>query len=87
MIRNQRNVETLVQIPAGHMRFIPAHKQTDGDIASLAAAKWSVDLVLISNATCKEHFVNMDRIHQVLAPALCSACQMTSEHINFFPAR
>ncbi len=45
------------------MRFIPAHKQTDGDIASIAAAKWPVELVHISNAACKEQFVNMDRIH------------------------
>ncbi len=37
-IRNHRNIETLVQIPTGHMRFIPAHKQTDGDTVPLEAA-------------------------------------------------
>jgi hypothetical protein len=53
-IRNHRNVETLVQIPTRHMRFIPGHKQTDGDTAPLEAAKWPVELVLISNASSKE---------------------------------
>jgi hypothetical protein len=69
------------------MRFIPAHKQTDGDTTPLEAAKWPVELVLISNASGKEQLVNMDRIHQVLAPALCTACQMSPDQINFFPAR
>ena len=26
-IRNHNNLETLIQIPTGHMRFVPAHKQ------------------------------------------------------------
>ncbi len=69
------------------MRFIPAHKQTNGDTAPLEAAKLTVELVLISNTSSMEQFVNMDRIHQVLAPALCTACQMTPEQVNFFPAR
>jgi hypothetical protein len=70
------------------MRLIPAHKQTDVDTATpLEAAKWPVELVLISNASGKERFVNMDRTNQVLAPALCTACQLTPEHVSFFPAR
>jgi hypothetical protein len=48
-IQNHPNLETLIQIPTRHMRFVPAHKQTDGDTSSLPSAKWPVELVLISN--------------------------------------
>ncbi len=48
-IRSHPNLETLIQIPTGHMRFVPAHQQTDGDTASLPPANWPVELVLISN--------------------------------------
>ena len=61
-IRNHRNIETLTQILTGHMRFIPAHKQTDGDTTLLEAANWPVELVLISNASGREKFINTDRI-------------------------
>ncbi len=45
------------------MRFIPAHKQTDGDTSPLEAAKWPVEWVLISNASGKEQFIDIDRIY------------------------
>jgi hypothetical protein len=84
-IRNHGNLETLIQIPAGHIRFVPAHKQTDSDTTSLPPAKWSVELVLISNEEGRNHFVNMDRINQILAPALRSAYHMTTDQLIFFP--
>ena len=61
-IRNHPNLETLIQIPTGHMRFVPAHKQTDGDTAALPPAKWPVELVLISNEAGKQQFLDRDRI-------------------------
>ena len=48
-IRSHASLETLIQIPAGHMRFVPAHKQTDSDTTSLPPAKWLAELVLISS--------------------------------------
>ena len=48
-IRSHRNLETLIQIPTNHMRFVPAHKQRDSDKAELSPAKWPVELILISN--------------------------------------
>jgi hypothetical protein len=38
-IRNHNNMQTLIQIPIGYMRFVPAHKQTDSNISSLPPAK------------------------------------------------
>jgi len=45
-IRSHNNLETLIQIPAGHMRFVPAHKQANGDTTSLPPAKWRVESIL-----------------------------------------
>jgi hypothetical protein len=84
-IRSQINLETLIQTPAGHMRFVRAHKQTDSDTTSLPLAKWPVELVLISSEERRNQFVNMYRINQILAPALRIACHMTTGQLRFFP--
>ena len=84
-IRSHNNLETLIQIPAGHMRFVPAHKQKDSDTTSLTLAKWPVEMVLISNEEDRNQFVSMDRINQILAPALRNACHMSTEQRKFFP--
>ena len=84
-IRSHPNMETLIQIPAGHMRFVPAHKQTDGDTTSLTPAKWPVELVLISNEAGKQQFIDRARIAQILTPALCRVCQLSPDQIQFFP--
>jgi len=38
-IRGHVNITTLISIPAGHMRFIPAHKQADEETPALSPAK------------------------------------------------
>jgi len=43
------NLETLIRILAGHMRFVPAHKQSNNDTTSFSPATWPVEMVLISN--------------------------------------
>ncbi len=53
-IRGHHNMSTLILIPAGHMRFVPAHKQSDEDIPVLFPAKWPVELVFIANAKGQE---------------------------------
>jgi hypothetical protein len=35
-IRSHHNLETLIQIPAGHLRFVLAHKQSDIDTDSFS---------------------------------------------------
>jgi hypothetical protein len=84
-IRSYHNLNTLIQIPTEHMRFVPAHKHTDGDTASLPPVKWPDELVLISNEKDRNRFVNLDRINPILTPALRSFCQMTTEQIKLFP--
>ena len=53
-------MSTLIRIPAGHMRFVPARKQSDEASPVLSPAKWHVDLVLIANDKDRETFA--DRI-------------------------
>ena len=62
---------TLIRIPTGHMRFVPAHKQTDEATHVLSPAKWPVELVLIANAKGRESFICHDKIHR---PAIQAAC-------------
>ncbi len=72
-IRGHPNMSTLVRIPAGHMRFVPAHKQTDGDPTALTPARWPVELVIISNEAGRNLFLDETRIYGVLAPAISKA--------------
>ena len=67
------------------MRFVPVHKQSDSDATFLSPAKWLVELVLIANDEGRNQFVDMERIHQIMAPTLRSACQMTTNQLRFFP--
>ena len=63
-------MSTLIQIPRGHMRFVPAHKQTYDASSELKPAKWLVELVLIANAMGREAYLNIDKIHTILSPAI-----------------
>ena len=72
-------MSTLIRIPAGHMRFVPAHKQSDETNPVLSPAKWHVDLVLIANDKGRETFVAHDRIQQIMSPAVQASCLLTAE--------
>jgi len=41
-IRGHHNMSTLIRIPAGHTRFVPAQKQSDEATLVLSPAKWPV---------------------------------------------
>jgi hypothetical protein len=69
-IRGHHNMSTLIRIPEGHMRFVPAHKQSDEAIPVLSPAKWPVEFVLIANDKGLETFACHDRIHHILSPAI-----------------
>jgi hypothetical protein len=69
-IRGHHNMSTLIRIPAGHMRFVPAHKQTDEVTPILSPAKWPVEFVLIANSRGRESFLDHERIHRILCPAI-----------------
>jgi hypothetical protein len=47
--RGHHNMSTLIRIPAGHMQFVPANKQSDEAKHVLSSAECSVEFVLISN--------------------------------------
>ncbi len=53
-IKGNGNMSTLIQIPVGHIRFVPAHKESDEATPDLSHAKWPVELVLISNEKGRE---------------------------------
>ena len=75
---------TLITIPAGHMRFVPAHKQTNETNTALSPAKWPVEFVLIANHKGRESFMDSDRIHNIMAPAIKGTCRLPSETTPFF---
>ncbi len=51
----------------------------------LTPAKWPVEFVLISNDTGREAYLNNDRIHMILAPAIQATCRLTPEETTCFP--
>ena len=57
-IRGHSNMYTLIRIPIGHMHFVLAHRQSDAMTATLPPAKWFVELLLISNETCREIYLD-----------------------------
>ncbi len=83
--RGHHNMSTLIRIPAGHMRFVPSHKQSDEDNSVLSLAKWPVELVLIANSKGRESFLCHDRITRILCPPIQATCTLTREHTRFFP--
>ena len=64
------NMTTLLNIPAGDMHFVPAHKQADEAAVALSPAKWPVELVLIANYKEREAFINHDKINRIPAPTI-----------------
>ena len=68
------------------MRFVPAHKQTDEVTPILSPAKWPVEFVLIANSKGRESFLNHERIHRILGPAIRDACVLTQDQTRFFPS-
>jgi hypothetical protein len=51
-IRGHNNMSTLIKIPRGHMRFVPAHKQSDDASPELKPAKWPVVGVRVCVCVC-----------------------------------
>jgi hypothetical protein len=85
VIRGHTNMSTLIHIPTGHMRFVPAEKQTDEPSLELKPAKWPVELVLIANDMGREIYLDNDRIYIILSPAIRDICRLTPEETTFFP--
>jgi len=55
-IQGHNNMTTLSQIPTGHMRVVPAHRQSDDMTVALPPDKWPVELVLISKEAGREKY-------------------------------
>ena len=77
-------MSTLLRIPAGHMRFKPAHKQADDASMELKPAKWSVELVLVANDMGREAYFSTGRIQPILAAAIQGTCRLNPEETVFF---
>jgi len=71
-IRGHHNMSTLIRNPAGHMHFVPAHKQSDETSPVLSPAKWPVELVYIANEKGRETFISHDRIRICSKPPASS---------------
>jgi hypothetical protein len=59
-IRGHVNMTSVMNIPAGHMRFVSAHKQADEATVVLSPAKWPVEFVLIANPKGREAFMDIN---------------------------
>jgi hypothetical protein len=84
-IRGHTNMSTLIHIPTGHMRFVPAEKQTDEPSLELKPAKWLVELVLIASDMGREIYLDNGKIHTILSPVIRDICRLTHEETTFFP--
>ena len=85
-IKGHPNMPTrLIRIPNGHMRFVPADKQTDDPSMVLKPAKWPVQLVLIANAKGRETYLDAERINNILSLAIQAICRLTPTEKTFFP--
>ena len=61
-IRAHTNMDTIITIPACHMRFVPTHNHFEGDTDTLTPAKWPVELILISDEEGENTYLDMKRI-------------------------
>ncbi len=77
-------MSTLIRSPTCHLRFVPAHRQSDDMTASLPPAKWSMELVLISIEAGRGKYLDQPMIHMILAHAIQGVCQMTPALTKFF---
>ncbi len=71
-------------MPAGHMRFVPSHKQTDNVIDALPLAKWHVELVLISNEADRNAFLALECLHDILSHAVQKVCKLDPGQITLY---
>ena len=84
-IRGHHNISTLIQIPSGHIRFGPAHKQANDESMELKPAKWHVELVFIANAMGREAYLSNHRIQTILSLAIQATCRLKPEEAIVFP--
>jgi len=78
-------MSTLIRIPMGYMRFVPAYRQSDEATADLSPAKWKVGLIIIANAKRPGALLTHDRIQSILAPTVQATCRLKPEETLFFP--
>jgi hypothetical protein len=83
--KGHNNMSTLIHIPAGHMRFVPAHMQSVGANFDLSPARWPVEVVLIANEKGREAFADHNRIQMILALAILATCRLTPKTTIIFP--
>jgi hypothetical protein len=81
-IRGHRNMTTLIRISTGHMRFVPAHRQSDDNAAALSLAKWPVDFDLVSNEAGHNAYLDQSRIRTILAHAIQDTCRITPDNLT-----
>jgi hypothetical protein len=76
---------TLIYIPAGHMRVVSEHLQSDYTTSDLSPAKRPAEFMLISSESGREAYLDESRIRAILAPIIHDTCRMTPARTNFFP--
>ncbi len=83
-IRGHTNISTLSRILTGHMRCVQEHRQSDDMSATLPPAKWSIELVLVSDEARRVKYLDRYRIHIILALVIQDVCHETPALTKFF---
>ena len=79
-------MSTLIRIPSGHMRFVPANKQTNDESMEPKPAKWPVvELILIANELGREAYLDNDMIRNIISLAIQTICRLKPEDTIFYP--
>ncbi len=78
-------MSTLTHIPEGYMRFVPAHKQSDGATSDLSPARWPVEYVFIAIEKERETCIDENRIQTILIPVIQATCRLTPATTPIFP--
>ena len=73
---------TLIRIPAGHMRFVPTHRELYDMTTDLSPTKWTMEIVLIYNATGRETYLDHSWVHMILSPAIEDICMPHDQGTN-----
>ncbi len=68
------------------MRFVQSHRQSDKVTSDLSPANWPVEFVIISNEAGHDAFLNQNRIHTILDPAILGTYRLTPARTILFPA-
>ena len=86
-IRSHPNVETVLRLEKGQLKYVPPDRQLDNQVAvdRLTPASWPVELVVVANREGRDQFLSPSKLQTILVPAIRQNCCIPDQHITLFP--